>query len=215
MQKDPKTLSAYEIKELYEKKKEGDYDARRILIESNIRMAMFMANKYHNVGIEIQELVNIGVIGLIKGIDSYDTERGTPLAGYLWKCIENEIRMFLRKHTRKNCNEVSLDEPIYKSDDEPKLTILDKLYVNCFDEPFEEYFEKERRVMIKQMIFELPSQEQKIVLMRYGFINDERLTQKEVGENLGLARSSISRKQSKILKKLYKKMPKDDSNNFL
>ena len=186
--------------ELLLKAKEGDIEARNILIEHNLRLVVFLAKKYENTGFDIEDLVSIGSIGLIKGINTYKPDKNIKLATYASRCIENEILMFLRKNKRKRI-EVSLESTLNYDVEGNELHLEDILGTSIDEVPkkFENIMDK---ATLKKEIETLGEREKEIMTLRYGLNNTEEYTQKEVAELLGISQSYISRIEKKVVKKL-------------
>ncbi len=182
------------------KSKQGDLEARNILIEHNLRLVVFLAKKYENTGFDIEDLVSIGSIGLIKGITTYKIDKNIKLATYASRCIANEILMFLRKNKRKKA-EVSLEETLNYDAEGNELRLEDILGTDEDTVPkeFENVLDKE---LLKKEIDTLDPREKEIMTLRYGLNNSEEYTQKEVAEMLGISQSYISRIEKKIIKRL-------------
>ncbi len=182
------------------KAKSGDIEARNILIEHNLRLVVFLAKKYENTGFDIEDLVSIGSIGLIKGINTYKIDKNIKLATYASRCIANEILMFLRKNKRKKI-EVSLEETLNFDAEGNELKLEDILGTDndVVPKEFENVMDKET---LKKEIDILDKREKEIMTLRYGLNNTEEYTQKEVAEMLGISQSYISRIEKKVVKKL-------------
>lgn len=181
--------------------KNGDKTAKNILIERNLRLVAHVVKKYSANQDETDDLISIGTIGLIKAISTFNPDKGTRLATYAGKCIENEIRMHLRSG-KKNRGEVLLQDPIGKDKDGNEITLIDKLSndeENIFDEV-------NLKIQIKKlydcMRDTLPKREQRVIELRYGLVNGAELTQKEIAQMLGISRSYVSRIEKKAIKKL-------------
>ena len=186
--------------ELLLKAKEGDIEARNILIEHNLRLVVFLAKKYENTGFDIEDLVSIGSIGLIKGINTYKPDKNIKLATYASRCIANEILMFLRKNKRKRI-EVSLESTLNYDVEGNELHLEDILGTSIDEVPkkFENIMDK---ATLKKEIETLGEREKEIMTLRYGLNNTEEYTQKEVAELLGISQSYISRIEKKVVKKI-------------
>ncbi|MCL2598321.1 MAG: RNA polymerase sporulation sigma factor SigK [Firmicutes bacterium] len=198
----PKPLSSEDEKKYLEAYKEcGDEHAKEMLIRHNLRLVVHIAKKYTNSNAEADDLLSVGSIGLIKGINSFQFGKGSALATYAAKCIENEMLMYLRANKKHKCN-VSIYESIGVDKDGNEITRMDVLPAH--GEEVEK--EVETRVMyqaiIKDMLNALSEREQNIVSMRYGLDGDKPLTQIEVAEKLGICRSYVSRIEKKAIKKL-------------
>ncbi len=182
------------------KAKSGDIEARNILIEHNLRLVVFLAKKYENTGFDIEDLVSIGSIGLIKGINTYKIDKNIKLATYASRCIANEILMFLRKNKRKKI-EVSLEETLNFDAEGNELKLEDILGTDndIVPKEFEHVMDKET---LTKEIDILEPREKEIMTLRYGLNNTKEYTQKEVAEMLGISQSYISRIEKKVVKKL-------------
>jgi len=196
----PPPLSKEKELEYLIKAKQGDIEARNILIEHNLRLVVFLAKKYENTGFDIEDLVSIGSIGLIKGINTYKIDKNIKLATYASRCIANEILMFLRKNKRKKI-EISLEETLNYDAEGNELRLEDILGTedDVVPKEFENKMDKEK---LKKEIDILDEREKEIMTLRYGLNNTLEYTQKEVAEMLGISQSYISRIEKKIVKKL-------------
>ncbi len=184
-----------------EQYKNGDRNAKNILIERNLRLVAHVVKKYSITHDDTDDLISIGTIGLIKAITTFNPDKGTRLATYAGKCIENEIRMHLRSG-KKSRNEVLLQDPIGKDKDGNEITLIDKLSnddESIFDEVNLKFQIKKLYQCMKDI---LPEREQKVIELRYGLINGCELTQKEIAKMLGISRSYVSRIEKKAIKKL-------------
>jgi len=196
-----------ELKYLVSAKK-GDIEARNVLIEHNLRLVVFLAKKYENTGYDIEDLVSIGSIGLIKGINTYKIDKNIKLATYASRCIENEILMYLRK-TNKTKLEVSIDEPLNVDWDGNELLLSDILGTD--EDIISRDIENEAdKKILRTAIDRLSDREKLIIQLRFGLSEPEGLekTQKEVADILGISQSYISRLEKKIMKRLKKEMIK-------
>ncbi len=182
------------------KAKKGDIEARNILIEHNLRLVVFLAKKYENTGFDIEDLVSIGSIGLIKGINTYKIDKNIKLATYASRCIANEILMFLRKNKKKK-NEVSLEDALNYDADGNELHLEDVLGTDkdIVTRPLEDDLNK--RLMMEE-IDKLNDRDKELIIMRYGLFNHPEKTQKEVADILGISQSYISRIEKKVIKRL-------------
>ncbi len=196
----PPPLSKEKELEYLIKAKQGDIEARNILIEHNLRLVVFLAKKYENTGFDIEDLVSIGSIGLIKGINTYKIDKNIKLATYASRCIANEILMFLRKNKRKKI-EISLEETLNFDAEGNELKLEDILGTDddIVPKEFENVLDKE---LLKKEIDTLDKREKEIMTLRYGLDNRKEYTQKEVAEMLGISQSYISRIEKKIVKRL-------------
>lgn len=181
-------------------KDDGDEKAKDILIEHNLRLVVFLAKKYENTGVDLEDLVSIGTIGLIKGINTFSKDKNIKLATYASRCIDNEILMFLRKNKRIR-SEVSIDASLSLDGEGNELHLEDVLGTDkdLVSRGIEE--ETERKIMINE-IMHLKPRDRDIMILRYGLMNNTELTQKEVAEKLGISQSYISRIEKKVIKRL-------------
>ena len=175
----------------------GDEGAKALLIERNLRLVVFIARRFENTGINLEDLISIGTIGLIKAISTYRRDKNIKLATYASRCIENEILMYIRKIANQKA-EVSLDEPINMDYDGNELLLSDILGTDedMILRPMEDDVDLR---LLRQAVEELPPREKEIVLMRYGLQGHQELTQKEVAEKLGISQSYISRLEKRII----------------
>lgn len=185
---------------------EGDEDARNKLIEHNLRLVVFLAKKYENTTYDIEDLVSIGSIGLIKGINTYKIDKNIKLATYASRCISNEILMFLRKN-KKRRSEVSLEDALNYDESGNELHLEDILGTDIDLVP-NEYEKKVFKEMLAKEIEVLDSRDKEIMTLRYGLNNKKEYTQKEVANMLGISQSYISRIEKKVIKKLKQVMVK-------
>ncbi len=195
----PKPLSAKEEKKQIELFQSGSKEARDTLIEHNLRLVAHIAKKYSNTGVENDDLVSIGTIGLIKGIDSYDPERKIHLSSYVSRCIENEILMHLRSR-RKSALDISMDETIDIDKDGNALTLKEILADN--EDIADETEIKLLSEKLKRHIQFIPEREKQILIMRFGLSGDDPLTQREIAKKLNISRSYVSRIEKKALDRL-------------
>ncbi len=196
----PPPLSKEEELKYLVRAKAGDEEARNILIEHNLRLVVFLAKKYENTTYDIEDLVSIGSIGLIKGINTYKIDKNIKLATYASRCISNEILMFLRKNKRKRA-EVSLEDALNYDAEGNELHLEDILGTdeNLVPNEYEKQVDKE--VLAKE-IEGLPDRDKEIMTLRYGLNNTKEYTQKEVAVMLGISQSYISRIEKKVIRKL-------------
>ena len=202
----PDPLSAEEEQALIEECGQNNEQAKQKLIEHNLRLVVYIAKKFENTGIEMEDLISIGAIGLIKAVQTYKFDKKIKLATYASRCIENEILMQLRK-TAKIKAEVSLDEPLSGDGDGNELLLEDILY----DEKQTLGLDMERsseKQMLWEIINKLGSREKEIMIMRFGLLGGDEKTQKEVADELGISQSYISRIEKKILGKMKKDIRK-------
>lgn len=186
------------------KARQGDEEARNKLIEHNLRLVVFLAKKYENTTYDIEDLVSIGSIGLIKGINTYKIDKNIKLATYASRCISNEILMFLRKNKRKR-SEVSLEEALNYDSEGNELHLEDILGTDAELVP-KEYEKKVDKEVLNKEIASLSPRDKEIMTLRYGLNNTMEYTQKEVAEMLGISQSYISRIEKKVVRKLSQLM---------
>lgn len=189
-----------------EKVQEGDMEARNKLIEHNLRLVVFVARKYETNTYNLEDLISIGTLGLIKGIQTFKIDKNIKLATYASRCIENEILMFMRKKSRMKI-EVSLDEPLNIDYDGNELLLQDILTTNENEVQDNLDYNEKRRLMYEAIIL-LKPKEKEIITLRYGLNTGEEMTQKEVADYLGISQSYISRLEKKIIKKLRMQLNK-------
>ncbi len=197
----PPPLSNQEEKFLLSKLEDGDKAVKSILIERNLRLVVYIARKFDNTGIDIDDLVSIGTIGLIKAVNTFDVSKNIKLATYASRCIENEILMYLRKNNKKR-SEVSFDEPLNIDWDGNELKLSDVLGTDM--DLIYKYIEEEvdKELLIEAME-NLTERERKIMILRFGLKkNKQELTQKQVADILGISQSYISRLEKRIIQKL-------------
>ncbi|HHX77223.1 MAG TPA: RNA polymerase sporulation sigma factor SigK [Firmicutes bacterium] len=203
----PKPLKKEEEKEYLEKMLQGDLQARRTLIERNLRLVAHMIKKFDQTGEDQEDLISIGTIGLIKAINTYDYSKGTRLATYAARCIENEILMHLRSQ-KKSRNDVYLQDPIGTDKEGNEISLLDIL-----GSDMDEVMDKVEMQMMQNRLFKiikgLKNREKKVLLMRYGIPSGRRRTQKEVAVKLGISRSYVSRIEKKVIKKIAAEFHKE------
>ena len=196
----PPPLTQEEENELTERL-EIDENARRILIERNLRLVVYIARKFETASLGIEDLVSIGTIGLIKAINTFKCDRGIKLATYASRCIENEILMYLRKNAGSK-TELSLDEPLNTDYDGNELLLSDVLGTEN-DYVYKSIEESEEKKMIRKAISELCERDRRIIELRYGIDRGgNELTQKEVADIMGISQSYISRLEKKIIARL-------------
>ena len=186
------------------KSQNGDEEAKNKLIEHNLRLVVFLAKKYESTGYDIEDLVSIGSIGLIKGINTYKIDKNIKLATYASRCISNEILMFIRKNKRRK-TEVSLEDTLNYDAEGNELKLEDILGTedDIVDKEFQNNINK---LILQKEISNLPERDRKIMIMRYGLNNTEEYTQKEVADILGISQSYISRIEKKVIKELQSLM---------
>lgn len=199
----PKPLSAEEELEFLKSARDGDVEARNILVEKNMRLVAHIAKKYSSSGLEYEDMLSIGTIGLIKAINTFNFEKGNKLATYASRCIDNEILMVIR-NMKKSANDVSLDEPIGKDKEGNEITFID--IITTEDEDVTEqisnkYYIKKIYEIIDSVLTE---REKEIIVYRYGLYSNETKTQQEIADSFNISRSYISRIEKKALIKLKK-----------
>lgn len=194
------------IRGLGTEKKEG---AKAILIEHNLRLVVYIAKKFDNTGVGVEDLISIGTIGLIKSINTYNPEKNIKLATYASRCIENEILMYLR-HNSKTKLEVSIDEPLNVDWDGNELLLSDILGTDE-DVIYRDLENQVERKLLKKAIRKLSPREQTIINLRFGLETPggKEMTQKEVAEYIGISQSYISRLEKKIMKQLRREISKE------
>ena len=187
----------------------GDESARQQLVEHNLRLVVYIARRFENTGVNLEDLISIGTIGLIKGVNTYRSDKKIRLATYASRCIENEILMHIRKISNQK-SEVSLDEPINMDCDGNELLLSDILGTDedMIFRPLEE--DVDLRVL-RQALRELPEREREIILMRFGLEGRKELTQKEVAQMMGISQSYISRLEKRIMQRLKKEFIRQTS----
>ena len=180
----------------------GDENAKQTLVEHNLRLVVYIARRFENTGINIEDLISIGTIGLMKAVGTYRLEKKIKLATYASRCIENEILMYIRK-TANQKTEISLDEPINMDGEGNELLLADILGTDedAISRPLEEDVDKK---VLRQALETLPPREQEIVFLRFGLEGRRELTQKEVAQAMGISQSYISRLEKRILQRLRK-----------
>ena len=200
----PEKLTAEEELKLVEKLASGDNEARTQLIERNLRLVVYTAQKFENTKINMEDLISVGTIGLIKAVSSFKGDKNIKMATYASRCIENEILMYLRK-TGKEKREVSLEEPLSADNDGNELSIADVLGTES-DIVSKGVDSDEEKSMLKLALAELPEREKMIMDMRFGLSSKKEMTQKEVADELDISQSYISRLEKKILERLRKEI---------
>ncbi len=200
----PAPLSAEEERELMRRLAAGDTAVRSQLIEHNLRLVVYIARKFENTGLGLEDLASIGTIGLIKAVNTFDPAKKIKLATYASRCIENEILMTLRRSSKLK-SEVSFDEPLNIDWDGNELLLSDVLGTDG-DVIYRELEEEVDRKLLRQAIASLSAREKKIVELRFGLFGQKPLTQKEVADLLGISQSYISRLEKRIFSRLKKEM---------
>ncbi len=202
----PPPLSVLEEEKLLQKLDENDEEAKKILVERNLRLVVYIARKFENTGMDLEDLISIGTIGLMKAINTFNTGKNIKLATYASRCIENEILMQLRR-TSKLKSEVSIDEPLNKDSDGNELLLSDILGTedNVTSKGIEDEVDKK---LLQIAIEHLNEREKDIMQLRFGIGTSEgkEKTQKEVADMMGISQSYISRLEKKIMKKMKKEI---------
>ncbi len=204
----PLPLSAEEESEMIAKLERGE-EAEAVktkLIEHNLRLVVYISRKFENTGVDADDLISIGTIGLIKAVGSFRSDKNIKLATYASRCIENEILMYLRRTVRLK-SEVSFDEPLNTDFEGNELLLSDILGTDCETVygGVESNVEKE---LLRDALKKLPEREQKIISLRFGLGGEEELTQKDVADRLGISQSYISRLEKKIIERLKREISK-------
>ncbi|MCI8398360.1 MAG: RNA polymerase sporulation sigma factor SigK [Oscillibacter sp.] len=200
----PKPLSAAEEREWLEKYAQGDQEARRVLIERNLRLVAHIIKKYYTQNADQEDLISIGTIGLIKGISSFDASKGARLATYAARCIENEILMYFRGQ-KKLQSEVSLSDSIESDKDGNALQLMDIVGVD--DTMLDDLHDRDNALRLHRLVREcLTAREAEIIRLRYGLGGTVPLTQREIAASFGISRSYVSRIEKRALEKLRAKM---------
>ncbi|HHV72710.1 MAG TPA: RNA polymerase sporulation sigma factor SigE [Clostridia bacterium] len=200
----PPPLTNDEESFLIGKLQEGDKAVKPILIERNLRLVVYIAKKFENTGIGIEDLVSIGTIGLIKAVNTFDPEKKIKLATYASRCIENEILMYLRRNN-KTKSEISFDEPLNIDWDGNELLLSDVLGTEN-DLIYKTLEDEVDKKLLKLAMEKLSGREKKIMELRFGLIDGKEKTQKEVADYLGISQSYISRLEKRIIKRLRKEI---------
>ena len=195
----PPPLSPEEENDALAKMK-TDPDAKKLLIEHNLRLVVYIAKRFESTGIGIEDLISIGTIGLIKGVNTFKDDKNIKLATYCSRCIENEILMYIRKNTYLR-TEISLDEPINVDWDGNELLVGDVLGSDA-DSVSKGLEDDEERRLIKRLVEALGDRERQIIELRFGLRGGRELTQKEVADLLGISQSYISRLEKRIIERL-------------
>ena len=185
---------------------QGDNEAKDTLVEHNLRLVVFLAKKFESSGLDMEDLVSVGTIGLIKAINSFKADKGIKLATYASRCIENEILMYLRKLSKRK-QEVSIDEPLNVDGEGNELLLADILGTDS-DAVYTQMETQVERQLLNEGLQRLSKREQQIIEMRFGLDGNEERTQKEVADMLGISQSYISRLEKKIISRLKREISK-------
>ena len=205
----PAPLKGQAEQDTLERLESGDEEAKQLLIEHNLRLVVYISRRFENTGVNLEDLISIGTIGLIKAISTYRRDKNIKLATYASRCIENEILMHIRKIANQK-TEVSLDEPINMDYDGNELLLSDILGTDedMILRPLEDDVDL---CVLRQALSQLPEREREIVQMRFGLEGRKELTQKEVAEKMGISQSYISRLEKRIMLRLRKEMIRQTS----
>lgn len=203
----PEPLSSEEENICLQKMKNNDKDARAKLIEHNLRLVAHIVKKYDTKEKDIDDLISIGTIGLIKGIDSFKNDKNTRLTTYCAKCIQNEVLMYFRNN-KKHINDVSLNDSIGIDKDGNEINLIDVIKSEDEDILTSLHNKDSINTLLKYLVV-LNEREKEIIIKRYGLFNNDELTQKEISEQLNISRSYVSRIEKRALLKIYKKFLKE------
>lgn len=205
----PPPLKGQDEQTAIERMEQGDETAKKLLIEHNLRLVVYIARRFENTGINIEDLISIGTIGLIKAVSTFKTDKSIKLATYSSRCIENEILMYIRKISGQK-TEISLDEPINTDWDGNELLLSDVLGTDAdvVMRPLEENAEVQ---LLHEALSRLPEREKTIIMMRYGLGGRKELTQKEVADEMGISQSYISRLEKRVMLRLRRELQRQVS----
>lgn len=202
----PAPLTPEEEQAVVKRLNDGDVNAKNELIERNLRLVVYIAKRFENTGIDMEDLISVGTIGLIKAVNSFDFTKQIKLATYASRCIENEILMHLRKTVRQKA-EISFDEPL-NVDWEGNVLLLSDVLGTDSDVIYKDVESGAEREILAESFARLGEREKKILKMRFGLFGDEEKTQKEIAAEMGISQSYISRLEKKIVGKLKKEIGK-------
>ncbi len=202
----PSPYTAEEEADLVARLKSGEENLRDELVEHNLRLVVYIARRFENTSVDLDDLISIGTIGLIKAVNSFDSEKNIKLATYASRCIENEILMYLRR-TVKLKSEVSFDEPL-NTDWEGNELLLSDVMGTDGDVVYKKIENGVETELLRQALTKLNAREREIVELRFGLSGEEELTQREVADMLGISQSYISRLEKKIIARLKKEFAK-------
>ncbi len=200
----PKPLTPEEEKELLNRMKAGSIEARNALVERNLRLVAHIVKKFDKKGEDLEDLISIGTIGLIKAINTYDADKQTRLATYAARCIENEVLMHLRT-TKKLKREVMLYDPIGSDREGNELSLID-IFGTDSDYVFDQVELQADQAELQDKLKYLSKREKQVLMLRYGLGQSERKTQREISQKMGISRSYVSRIEKRALSKLQEKM---------
>ena len=205
----PPPLKGEEEQDALESLEQGEEAAKQMLIEHNLRLVVYIARRFENTGINLEDLISIGTIGLIKAINTYRRDKNIKLATYASRCIENEILMYIRKTACQKA-EVSLEEPINMDYDGNELLLADILGTDE-DQIYRPMEDDVDLAVLRQALSELPEREREIVLLRFGLYGRKEMTQKEIAQQMGISQSYISRLEKRIMLRLRKEFLRQTS----
>ena len=200
----PPPLSKQEEQDVFARMEQGDAAARETLIVHNLRLVVYIARKFENTGIGIEDLVSIGTLGLIKAVHTFVPSKKIKLATYASRCIENEILMYLRKSANRR-NEVSIDEPLNVDWDGNELLLSDVLGSDA-DEVSRNMEKEDEKLHLLRVLETLSPREKQIMTLRFGLFGSKEYTQKQVADRLGISQSYISRLEKKIIARLKEEL---------
>lgn len=203
----PKPLTPEEEKDLLDKMKAGSVEARNTLVERNLRLVAHIVKKFDKKGEDLEDLISIGTIGLIKAINTYDAYKQTRLATYAARCIENEVLMHLRT-TKKLKREVMLYDPIGSDREGNELSLID-IFGTDSDYVFDQVELQADQAELQDKLKYLSKREKQVLMLRYGLGQSERQTQREISQKMGISRSYVSRIEKRALSKLQERMGVD------
>lgn len=202
----PPPLTLEEEKELIAQFSAGSQEARAILIERNLRLVVYLAKKFENAGVNVEDLISIGTIGLIKAVNTFNADKNIKLATYASRCIENEILMYLRRNNKRK-SEISFDEPLNVDWDGNELLLSDILGTES-DIVYKNIEDEVDKKLLSAAMKKLSPREKKIMEMRFGLGREKEMTQKEVADRMGISQSYISRLEKKIISRLRREIKK-------
>ena len=200
----PPPLSPEEEKKMLEEFDKGSQEARAVLIERNLRLVVYIAKKFDSAGINVEDLISIGTIGLIKAVNTFNSGKNIKLATYASRCIENEILMYLRRNN-KTKSEVSFDEPLNTDWDGNELLLSDILGTES-DIVYSHIEEAVNKDLLTYAMGKLSAREKRLMEMRFGLAGEREMTQKEVADRMGISQSYISRLEKKIIGRLRREI---------
>ena len=200
----PPPLSPEEEKKMLEEFDKGSQEARAVLIERNLRLVVYIAKKFDSAGINVEDLISIGTIGLIKAVNTFNSGKNIKLATYASRCIENEILMYLRRNN-KTKSEVSFDEPLNTDWDGNELLLSDILGTES-DIVYSHIEEEVNKDLLTYSMGKLSAREKRLMEMRFGLAGEREMTQKEVADRMGISQSYISRLEKKIIGRLRREI---------